>query len=135
MRGAVGLVTVVSLLVLLIAQGRDRPRQLVRGLLLLVGQGYLFGLQLWNGWLLVARPDDVSRIDQLTVVVLVLFALGIARAWEFAGADDPSLLSAIGEIAGRRRRPASDPPSGPAPDPVSGAASGPTSEDSAADTR
>jgi hypothetical protein len=101
--GAIGLGTVVTLLVLLAAQGRDRPRQLIRGVVLLLGQGYLFGLQLWSGWHLDTRPGDVAGVDQLTVVVLVLFALGIARAWEFAGADDPSLLSAIGEIAARRR--------------------------------
>lgn len=36
------------------------------------------------------------------MVIVVLFALGIGRAWEFAGADKPSLVGAA--FAGARDR-------------------------------
>lgn len=100
--GVVGLVSMLTLLVLLVAQGRDHPRDLARGVLLLLGQGVLFALQVKSGWQLVRQPADAGQVDDLSIVIIVLFALGIARAWEFVGADDPSLLTALRTAAGDR---------------------------------
>ncbi len=100
--GAIGLVSILTLLALLAVQGRDRPRALARGVLLLLGQGFLFALQVWSGWNIKTRPADFGQVDNLSIVVIVLFALGIARAWEFVGADDPSLLTALRTVAGAR---------------------------------
>jgi hypothetical protein len=101
--GTAGVVAMLVLLALLVAQGRDRPWPAARGALLVVGQGVLYALELRDGLALAARPSEVGRIDDLATIVLILFALGIARAWEFAGADDPSVLGALGRIAGAGR--------------------------------
>jgi hypothetical protein len=98
--GAAGLAAMVVLLVLLVAQGRDQPWPLVRGVVLVVGQGVLYAFELWDGLRLEAAPDDVAEVDNLALIVILLFAVGIARAWEFAGADNPSLLAAIARVAG-----------------------------------
>ena len=112
--GAMGLVSMLTLLVLLAVQGRDRPRELARGVLLLLGQGFLFALQVRSGWQLISHPTDVGQVDELSIVIIVLFALGIARAWEFAGADDPSLLTALRTVTTARAagpHPGNDSPS------------------------
>jgi hypothetical protein len=100
--GAAGLVAMVVLLVLLVAQGRDRLRPMLRGVVLVAGQGVLYAAQLWDGRDLVLVPGDVSRVDDLAVIVLILFALGLARAWEFVGADNPTLLAALGRTVAPR---------------------------------
>ncbi|NMO90955.1 hypothetical protein [Actinomycetospora sp. TBRC 11914] len=101
--GAAGLASMVVMLVLLAGQGRDRPGRLAQGVVLVLGQGVLYGAQLWDGLRLLARPADVAVVDNLAIIVIVLFALGLARAWEFVGADNPSLLGAIARVAGGGR--------------------------------
>lgn len=98
----IGIVAMATLLVLLVVQGRDRPRHLVRGTVLVLLQGYVYVLQLTNGLALVAAPTDASRVDDLAIIVVVLFGIGIARAWEFIGADNTSLLGTLGSVARRR---------------------------------
>jgi hypothetical protein len=98
-----GLASMLILLVLLVAQGRDRPWPLARGALLVVGQGVLYVFQLRDGLALLADPADSTQVDSLAIIVIILFALGIARAWEFAGADNPSLLGALARVTGAGR--------------------------------
>lgn len=94
-----GLVSMLILLVLLLGQGRDRPWALARGLVLVVGQAVLYAVQLRDGLVLIADPSDASQVDSLAIVVTLLFALGLARAWEFVGADNPTLLGALTRVA------------------------------------
>jgi hypothetical protein len=96
----VGIVAMVVLVVQLVTHGRDRPWALLRGLVLLVGQGLLYLLQLQDGLGLAARPGTTPPIDHLATLLLVFFALGVARAWQFAGADNPSLLGTLAAVAG-----------------------------------
>lgn len=107
--GAVGLLAMLTLLVLLAAQGRDQRWPLVRGALLVLGQGALYLLQILDGVHLVAAPEDGTQVDNLAVVIVVLFALGIARAWEFTGADNPTFAgTAVSTILGRAPAPPPD---------------------------
>ncbi|MCD2195737.1 hypothetical protein LQ327_20405 [Actinomycetospora endophytica] len=101
--GIAGLASMLILLVLLLAQGRDRQWPLVRGVMLVVGQGVLYAFQVHDGLALEANPGDASQVDSLAIIVIILFALGIARAWEFAGADNPSLLGALARVTGAAR--------------------------------
>ncbi|GLZ53108.1 hypothetical protein [Actinomycetospora sp. NBRC 106378] len=100
--GALGLVAMATLLILLAS---DRPTPVgprIRGVVLVVGQAVLYVLQVTDGVALSARPDDAAAVDGLSVVVIVLFVLGIGRAWEFAGADNPGLLgTAVATATGR----------------------------------
>jgi len=100
--GAAGLVAMLVLLLLLATQGRDRPWHLARGAVLVLGQGVIYYLQLADGVRLIRQPSDVTQVDNLTILVVVLFALGVARAWEFTGADNPTLLGTVATVAGVR---------------------------------
>ncbi|HEY2226123.1 hypothetical protein [Actinomycetospora sp.] len=113
--GVAGLVSMLILLVLLMTQGRDQPWRLAQGVVLVLGQGVLYVVQLRDGLVLSASPSDVAQVDGLAIIVIILFALGIARAWEFAGADNPSLLGAIARVTGVPGT-RDDPDDGPAPD-------------------
>jgi hypothetical protein len=101
--GIAGLVTMLILVVLLVLQGRDRPWRLVQGLVLVLGQGALYGAQIADGRALLAAPAAADVVDNLAIIVILLFALGLARAWEFAGADNPSVLGVIAQVAGAGR--------------------------------
>ena len=105
---AVGLVAMVTLLLLLVSDRRDRAWPRLRGAVLVVGQGVMYVLQLLDGVHLQVRPDDAAQVDNLAVVIVVLFAFGIARAWEFVGADNPTLVGAATAI-GRAPRPDREP--------------------------
>jgi hypothetical protein len=98
--GAAGVVSMVVMLVLLAGQGRDRPGRLAQGVVLVVGQGVLYGVQIRDGSRLIADPTDAAVVGDLAIIIILLFALGLARAWEFAGADNPSLLGAVARVAG-----------------------------------
>jgi hypothetical protein len=78
---------------------------LVRGLALVVGQAVLYTGQLRDGMALDADPSDVAQVDSLAIIVILLFALGLARAWEFVGADNPTLLGALARVTGASRDP------------------------------
>jgi hypothetical protein len=110
--GVAGLATTVILLVLLVGQGRDQPWRLVQGLVLVLGQGVLYAVELSYGRALIADPADAAVVDRVAIVVILLFALGLARAWEFAGADNPSLLGAIARVTGASRTPDREPDEG-----------------------
>lgn len=97
-----GLVSMLILL-LLVAQGRDRPWPPARGLALVVGQAVLYTVRLHDGIALESDPSDVAQVDSLAVIVILLFALGLARAREFVGADDPTLLGALARVTAASR--------------------------------
>ena len=92
----VGLVAMATLLVLLV---RDvRRAALVTNawaFLVVIGQGVLYGFQLAQGLTLQGRPDDLAAVDNLAVLIVVLLALGIERAWEYVGASTPGLIGAV----------------------------------------
>lgn len=75
--------TVASLLALVWAR-RFRWRN-ARDVLLLVGLGATFVLQLVAGLQLIDRPDDPDPAATIAVLVVVCFLVGIARAWELIG--------------------------------------------------
>lgn len=85
-------------------------------MVLVLGQGVLYGAQIGDGVRLVAAPADAAVVDHLAIILIILFALGLARAWEFAGADNPSLLSALVRVTGRAHH--DEAPDQPADDPA-----------------
>ena len=107
----VGLLAMAALLVSLVREVRTaRPSGVVWAFVAVAGQVVVYVFQLVQGLALRARPDDVSALADVAVLVVVLFALGIERAWEYVGANTPGLLAAI---LGSGRRPAAGAPSAP----------------------
>lgn len=94
-----GLVAMAVLLVLLARDVRGAtPGPKVWAFVAVVGQGVLYGFQLAQGIALRGRPDDVAAVADVAVLVVVLFALGIERAWEYVGGYAPGLLAAVGRL-------------------------------------
>ena len=53
----------------------------------------LYLLQLLDGLRLAATPTDAERVDDLAIIVIVLFALGVARAWGRPNRSEDSMPS------------------------------------------
>jgi hypothetical protein len=56
-----------------------------RDLAFLLGLGVTFVLQLLSGLDVVGHPGDSGMVNNLAIVVIVCFLIGIARAWELIG--------------------------------------------------
>jgi len=67
-----------------------RLRQLqwntVRDGIFLVGLTVVFVLQLVEGLALLNRPGDSGAVNEIAILVVVCFTLGISRSWELIGA-------------------------------------------------
>jgi hypothetical protein len=94
--GLVGLVAVVALLVGVLRQlARQRRAALVRSVVPLLGQGAVYVLEVRLGVRLLHDPDPTAALQDLCLLIIVLFAIAIERAWEFVGAKLPGLLGAL----------------------------------------
>lgn len=100
---AAGLLAMLTLLGVLL---RDRRvlggRDVVRAAVFVVGQGAVYVVELLRGLDLQRDPTDPAPLTAVAVLVVILFLLGIARAWEFVGAESPGLVRALVEV-GRSR--------------------------------
>ena len=112
--GLVSLSSCVALAIFLQREGtpgRAHQRQMRR----LGVQGLLFVYQCVVGVQLMGDTHDANDVTTLAVVTIVLFIVGIARAWQLIGARDNGLLSEIGETLRARSQGSDDPPApGPA---------------------
>lgn len=99
----VGLGAVVGLLALTLRDGRDGGwLRTVRSLAALVGQGVVYGFQFVAGLEISADPGSVPVLSRYAVLVVILFTVGIDRAWEYVGAATPGLLQTLlGGFRGR----------------------------------
>jgi len=102
----VGLVSVSSCAALAIvllrevAPGRDRRRQVGR----LGVQALVFVYEVVVGIQLARSPHDVGLVRIVCTLMIVLFLVGIARAWQLIGARDTGLLSEVGRSVRSRGR-------------------------------
>lgn len=97
--GIVGAVAVVALLAGVVPQLRRPPRLVhARSVLLLLGQGAVYVLEVVQGVHLRRGDDPVAPLQTVCVLVIVLFAIGIERAWEFVGAKLPGLIAALAAL-------------------------------------
>jgi hypothetical protein len=109
--GLVSLSSCIALGIFLFREGepgRGRQRQLRR----LGIQGLLFAYQVVVGVQLTggAKDGDKGDVTTLAVLTIVLFIVGIARAWQLIGARDSGLMTEIGESLRARARNRSAPP-------------------------
>jgi hypothetical protein len=95
---AVGLGTIVALIIALLREGRRITRgDLFMFLILLV----LYGLQLANSVQLEQTPHKVSLVVNQGDLAVCFFLFGIARAWQLVGARDFGLVSAVASMVHR----------------------------------
>ena len=74
-------------------------RSHLRDMVLLVGLGVVFVVQLISSLRILHRPDDPDPMGTIAVLVVVCFLLGIARAWELIGGPSTRLGHEIVSIA------------------------------------
>jgi hypothetical protein len=100
---AVGLVFVASSLISLVRLHGGHVRAM-RDALFLAGLLMVFALQLVDGLRVLQHPNDSSSLQTISVLVVVCFLVGIARAWELIGGPSIGLSSEVGAILRSRRR-------------------------------
>jgi len=101
--GIVGLSSTAGLVVVLHRarlQGRH-PRQW----LLLFGLLILYVIQLLLATRVDGKVADPDAVNNVGVLVIVFFAIGIARAWELVGAPETGLIGTLRQL---RSRPGDD---------------------------
>lgn len=72
---------------------RARWQNVLRTLLLLVGSLIVYGYELYFGLDLIKNPQDTGIVFILTELLIVVYAIGLIRAWELLGARRYGLLS------------------------------------------
>jgi hypothetical protein len=96
--GLSGVVSVLTLLVVIGFRRRElRPWELVRMVVLVTGLGTAFVIEVVNGANLRAHPGSVSDVSTQAVLVIIFFALGVERAWEYVGGAGNGVLALVDE--------------------------------------
>lgn len=88
----------IGSIVYLLAEARtDGIRAVARTVLSLLIQLTTYLVQVAAGYRLHHHPDRPSAVTIITVTVIVLFATGIDRAWEFVGASKINLIGSVAD--------------------------------------
>ena len=104
--GVIGIVSFASCCALALVLLREadpgplRRRQLWR----LLVQALVFAYAAVVGFELARRPHDLGLEQTVCVLIVALFLIGIARAWQLIGARDASLVGELARTFGSRRR-------------------------------
>ena len=94
-----------------------RQRTMIRGLVLFLGSGALYGYEIVIGLHLLSRPSDTGPLTSLFELLLAAYAVGLIRAWQVLGGPRSDLVSAALErIATRLERSGAHPSDPPDPD-------------------
>lgn len=76
----------------------------------------IFGTELVNGAIVIAKPNDQNAIQSIGYALVASLIVGIARAWELVGDRDTGILASIAVLTGHEH-PLSDRIDDPTPDP------------------
>jgi hypothetical protein len=100
---ASGIALSQSLSLLLTARDWRRERRLLRSITMFVAATAVYGTELFIGVELYGNGADTGLITVLLQVLLAVFAIGLARAWELLGAPRVRGLAsgAVGWFEGR----------------------------------
>jgi len=98
--GATAWLTAIGLTVDLIRTRQGWPETLRR--FPLVGVGLVvYAYECWNGLQLLHHRADADAQQAIALIVLGVYALGLARAWELLGAQHGSVIGWAVHLAGR----------------------------------
>jgi len=93
----------------------------VRDGLFLIGLAATFVIQLIEGLELAAQPTNSGAVDDIAILVVVCFLIGIARSWELIGGPSIGLtreVTALARDRGRGGHGEDTPDGGQPPDPA-----------------
>jgi hypothetical protein len=89
-----GLVFVVAALLSLFRL-RMMRWSILRDALFLFGLAYTFYIQLTSGLDVVSYPRDADAVENIAIVVVICFTIGITRAWELIGGPSIGLRQEV----------------------------------------
>ena len=72
---------------------RQRWQSVLRNMVLLVGSLIVYGFEFYYAVDLMKAPQDTGAVLALTELLMVVYAIGLIRAWELLGARRFGLLS------------------------------------------
>ena len=107
--GGVAVSQTIALLALFPSWRREGT--LVRSVVLFAISAAIYVSEIVLGILLLYKPGDPGYVNQLAVLLLGVFSIGLARAWELLGA--PHGRGAVSTIAGWLERRTNEPESKP----------------------
>jgi hypothetical protein len=110
---AVGLTFVTAVLLSLVRLGLLRRGQMRRGTardaLFLLGLVVIFAIQLAEGVVIIASPDNTGAVDTIAILVIVCFLVGIFRSWELVGGPSFGLTREVTALVrGQQNEPADE---------------------------
>jgi hypothetical protein len=109
--GLGGLVFVATALLSLIRR-RQRGRPMLQDAVFLLSLVVLFTVQMVQGIVVIAKPDNPSAVNTIAVLVVVCFLIGIARAWELIGGPSFSFTHELGPLVRDHQNGSDDPEGG-----------------------
>jgi hypothetical protein len=68
---------------------------ILRDALFLFGLAYTFYIQLTSGLDVVSHPGDADAVENIAIVVVICFTIGITRAWELIGGPSIGLRQEV----------------------------------------
>ena len=72
----------------------------------------LFTVQMVQGIVVIAKPDNASAVNTIAVLVVVCFLIGIARAWELIGGPSFSFTHELRSLVRDHQNGSDDPEGG-----------------------
>ena len=121
---AVAGITFVTASLLSLVRLRQVRWGTVRDTLFLVGLIVTFVVQLVEGALVIAHPDNPNAVNTIAVLVVVCFLIGVARSWELIGGPSIGITREVTALVQNRGQ-ATDGPEDPDGEPgQTGGASG-----------
>jgi hypothetical protein len=72
----------------------------VRDAVFLLGLVAVFVVQVITGVQIIVQPADSGNVNQIAVLVIICFLIGIARAWELIGAPSIGLTREVTALIG-----------------------------------
>ena len=109
--GLGGLVFVATALLSLIRR-RQRGRPMLQDAVFLLSLVVLFTVQMVQGIVVIAKPDNASAVNTIAVLVVVCFLIGIARAWELIGGPSFSFTHELRSLVRDHQNGSDDPEGG-----------------------
>lgn len=106
---AVAGITFVTASLLSLVRLRQLRWSLARDALFLIGLIATFVIQLVEGALVIATPDNPGAVNSIAVLVVVCFLIGVARAWELIGGPSIGLRREFTAFVHDRDRAADSP--------------------------
>ncbi len=99
---AIGLANTLIMGSFLVRDSRSRVRSWKSALFLLGGL-VIYGFEMFYGIGLAVAPGDSATLSDLTVLLVIIYIYGVARAWDLVGVRQFHIQEVLGPLIGKGR--------------------------------